>query len=112
MGHIWPIRGNGMDGLTHTLEMVMDFCSFCCYENCMERKPLFCQDMDKILNKKNVTLLGSNSDKRHAGLTQRLRTAETVTNDTKMCLKCKSDGEKCKYNSILTAAWPPPQYGK
>ena len=67
----------------------------------MERKLLFCQDMDKIFNKKNVTLLGSNSDKRHAGLTQWLRTAEMVTNDTKMCLKCKSDGEKCKYISKM-----------
>ena len=25
MGHIWRIGGNGMDGLTHTLEMVMNF---------------------------------------------------------------------------------------
>ena len=89
-----------------------EFCNFCCYENCMERKLLFCPDMDQIFNKKNVTLLGSNSDKRHAGVTQRLRTAEMVTNDTKMCLQCKSDGEKCKHNSILTAAWLPPQYAK
>ena len=35
-----------------------------------------------------------------------------VTNDTKMCSQCKSDGEKCKCNSILTTAWLPPQYAK
>jgi len=45
-----------------------EFCHFCGYEKCMEWKLLFCQDMDKILNKKIVTLLGSNSDKWHAGL--------------------------------------------
>ena len=112
MGHIWPIRGNGMDGLTHTLEMVMNFAVSVAMKIVWHESCFFVRIWTRYLIKKNVTLLGSNSDKGHTGLTQRLKTAEMVTNDTKMCLKCKSDGEKCKYNSILTAAWLPPQYAK
>lgn len=49
---------------------------------------------------KNVTLLGSNSDKRRSGLETATWDSRNGTNDTKMGLKCKSDREKRKYSSI------------
>lgn len=45
-------------------------------------------------------------------LKQRHGTAEMARNDTKMGSKCERYREKRKYNSILTATWPPPQYAK
>ena len=41
------------------------------------------------------------------------RTAEMMTNDTKMAWNCDSDRERHKYNcKIPTATWLPPQYTK
>ena len=71
MGHIWPIHGNHMDDeLIPWKWYGVEFCKFLLLWKMYGVKAAVLSEYGQHIELKNVTLLGSNSDKRHAGLTQ------------------------------------------